>query len=165
MALSNKQYEVLDFIKRFIAANGYSPTIREIAAGLYLKSPSSVQGHLKKLSEEGIITTNKYKSRTIELLVQNEYLNTPENIVKVPCLDEFNNTIIKTFLEVPTFMLNEYDIKNLYAFKDKKSIYIINASLKKKNKASLTIQDEILKIEEKPTDKIFGNIISEYKIY
>ncbi len=165
MALSSKQYEVLDFIKKFIATNGYSPTIREIAAGLYLKSPSSVQEHLRKLANEGIITTGKYKSRTIELLVQNEYLNTFETIAKIPVLEKSDNTIIKTFLEVPIYMLNEYDPKNLYAFKDKKSIYIVNVSLKRKNKPSLTIKDDELSIEQEPTNKIFGNIISEYKIY
>lgn len=166
MALTSKQMDVLDFIKRFIATNGYAPTVREIAFGLGLKSPSTVQDHLKRLVLEGIITMDKNKSRTIELLVQNEYLSVSEKLVTIPILNDKDNTVIKEYLDVPTFMLKDYDPKNLYAFKVKKSIYVVNSGLHIKNRPSLVIVDDIkLEIEEVPEHKIFGNIISEFKIY
>jgi len=165
MGLSSKQVEVLDYIKKFIATKGYSPTVREIMVGLAYKSPSTVQDHLKKLVLAGLITMDKNKSRTIELLVQNEYLSTNEKIVSIPILDSVDNTVIKEFLEVPVFMVNDYDPKKLYAFREGKNIFVINSSLHIKSRPSLVIKNDKFVIEEVPDDKIFGNIISEFKIY
>lgn len=165
MALSNRQLDVLDFIKRFIAKNGYSPTVREIGAGLSLKSPSTVQEHLKALVAQGIITVDKRKSRTIELLVQNEYLRSNEGTVKIPVLENAYKDIAKEFIEVPKLMLGDYDQKNLYAYKSNNSTFIVNASLAKPDRPSLTVADGVLSIEEIPHDEIFGNIIGEFKQY
>lgn len=165
MVLSNKQWEVLDFIKRFIATNGYSPTIREIMSGLSLKSPSTVQGHLKKLVAEGVITSDKNKSRTIELLVQNEYLQKGDSSESLPVLNDVHEKVFKEYVEVPAYMLNDYDPKNLCVYRDKTSMYIINRSLAMKDRPSLVIEEGKFVIQAKPNDEIFGNIVSEFKIY
>lgn len=165
MNLSGRQYEVLDYIKKFIATKGYSPTVREIASGLGFKSPSSAQDHIKKLVSSGIITLDKNKSRTIELLVQNEYATSSETVTSIPVLNEKDNTIIREFLEVPTFMLNSYDPKNLYAYKKDKDIYIVNAGLKMKERPSLVLVDEKFAIDNYPSESIFGNIISKFTVY
>lgn len=165
MALTNRQLDVLDYIKKFIATKGYSPTVREIASGLELKSPSTVQDHLKKLVKNGIITINPNKSRTIELLVQNEYLNQSAAIVKLPILDNAYNGVTKEYLDVPSFMVNEYDSRSLYVYKERNSIYVINKGLVLKDRASLTIHNGLFRIEREPTSEIFGNIISEFKVY
>lgn len=157
--------DVLDFIKRFIASNGYSPTIREIGAGLALKSPSSVQDHLKALVAQGIITVNKGKSRTIELLVQNEYLRSNDGTVQIPILENAYKGIAKEFIEVPKIMLGDYDYKNLYAYRSENSLYILNAGLARKDKPSLTVSNGKLTVEEIPKNEIFGNIIAEFKRY
>lgn len=163
--MTNRQLEVLDYIKRFIATKGYSPTVREIASGLDLKSPSTVQEHLQKLVKNGLITIDQKKSRTIELLVQNEYLNKNDRTAVLPILNNEYARGATEFLEVPIFMLNNYDSKSLYAFKSEKSIYIVNAAMGLKDRPSLTIMDGIFRIEEVPHNEIFGNIISEFKIY
>jgi len=165
MALTNRQLLVLDFIKRFIAENGYSPTVREIARGLSLKSPSTVQDHLKKLVINGIITINPNKSRTIELLVQNEYLNQDEKIVSIPLLENSIKSINKEFIDVPSFMIGDYDSRNIYAFKYNNSIYIVNTGLALYNRLSLTIKDGTFMLEDIPQNDIFGNVISEFKQY
>ncbi len=165
MNLTSRQYEVLDFIKKFIAKNGFAPTIREIAQGVGIKSPSTAQDYLRKLVKEGIVTTANSKSRSIELLVQNEYLTKTEKIVPIPLLNKKDNAVIKEFLDIPVFMLNEYNSKNIYAFKDKKIIYLVNHSLKNATSPSLVIKDDELCIENAPENEIFGNIISEFKLY
>jgi len=48
--LTKKQSEILKFINKFIAENGYSPSIREICAATGFKSTSSVHAHLKPLN-------------------------------------------------------------------------------------------------------------------
>lgn len=166
MNLTSKQLLVLDFIKRFIASNGYSPTVREITEGLYLKSPSTVQSHLQKLISAGLITTNKRKSRTIELLVQNEYLKTSNKIVSIPVLNEQIDSISTEYLEIPAFMLNNYEPKNLFAFKENNSIYIVNASLTNVGKPSIIIKHNSYCFEENPKDvAIFANVIGKYTFY
>lgn len=47
--------EVLDFIKDHIAEKGYPPTVREIGYGVDMSSPSTVQGHLVNLCENGLL--------------------------------------------------------------------------------------------------------------
>lgn len=84
--LTKKQAEVLDFIKKYTATHGYPPAIREIGAGLGLSSPATVHTHVKKLEEAGVIKTSTNKFRTIEILVDNEYDDSIEDVVKVPLL-------------------------------------------------------------------------------
>ncbi len=83
---TKKQTEVLTFIKKFIVDNGFPPSIREIGKGLNLSSSATVFVHLKNLEEKGLIRTTSSKFRTIELLVENEYADASEDVVKVPLL-------------------------------------------------------------------------------
>ena len=49
---------ILTYIKNYIKEHGYPPTVREIGAGVWLKSTSSVQSHLKKMLEMGMIESD-----------------------------------------------------------------------------------------------------------
>ena len=84
--LTEKQTEVLTFIKKYTAMHGYPPAIREICKGLNLSSPATVHAHVKKLESAGAIRTSNNKFRTIEVLVENEYLDKNEDVVKIPLL-------------------------------------------------------------------------------
>ena len=50
--------KILQFIIDYIQEHGYSPTIREIGAGVGLKSTSSVVYHLKCMLKCGMIETD-----------------------------------------------------------------------------------------------------------
>ena len=86
MKNTRKQEEVLTFVKKYTVKHGYPPAIREICAGLGLSSPATVHAHLKKLEQNGCIRKESSKFRTIELLVDNEYAEKNEEIIKVPLL-------------------------------------------------------------------------------
>lgn len=60
-------YEILSFIKTFIDKNGYSPSVREIADGLDIKSTSTVQFHIEKLEKLGVIIKEKGIPRTLRI--------------------------------------------------------------------------------------------------
>lgn len=84
--LTNRQEEILQAIKKFIAEKGFTPTVREIGAMVDLSSPATSHFHLNKLEEKGYIRRNKAKNRAIELLVPNEYANKDDDVVNVALL-------------------------------------------------------------------------------
>lgn len=66
-ALTPKQQEIYDYIVTFQSGHGYPPSVREIAAQVGLKSPSTVHFHMKKLEAEGYIRKADGKTRAITL--------------------------------------------------------------------------------------------------
>lgn len=81
--LTDKQNLILDTIKKFIAKNGFPPTVREIGKELNLSSPATTHFHLSKLENKGYIKKGKSKNRTIELLVPNEYQENNSDVASV----------------------------------------------------------------------------------
>lgn len=71
---SNKREEIFQFLKEFIAENGYPPSTREIMDGVGLQSTASVHYHLTDLRKEGRITMAGSKNRAISI---NEPRGTP----------------------------------------------------------------------------------------
>ena len=57
--------EILEFIQNKINKEGYSPSIREIAKAVNLKSTSSVQHHLNNLVKKGMIEKKANLSRSL----------------------------------------------------------------------------------------------------
>lgn len=84
--LTKKQKEVLKVIKKFIAKNGYSPSVREICDLMGLSSTATVFVHLKHLMNKGYLKQTNNKFRTLEVLVPNEYAHENESVVSVPLL-------------------------------------------------------------------------------
>jgi repressor LexA len=72
MALTRRQKEVLDTIRRFIDANGYSPSLEEIGAALGLSSVATVHKHVTHLVEKGLVRRVWNQNRSIELLDEGE---------------------------------------------------------------------------------------------
>ncbi len=63
-----RRQEVYEFIINYFKIYGYSPTYREIAEGVGVKSTSTVNMHLQYLIKDGKITTKEGEPRTIKLL-------------------------------------------------------------------------------------------------
>ena len=92
--ITEKQNNVLDFIKKFSAKHGYPPSIREIGKGLGLSSPATVHTHIKKLCNAGYLKVDNNKFRAMEILVDNEYLDKNDELVKVPLLGKVMNFLV-----------------------------------------------------------------------
>lgn len=84
--LSEKQNEVLTYIKKFIAENKYSPSVREIAKGINLNSPATVHVHLTNLINKGYLRRNTKNNRLLEVMVPNEFLINNEEVINIPLL-------------------------------------------------------------------------------
>jgi repressor LexA len=68
MALTRRQREVLDVIREFIAAKGYSPSLEEIGATLGLSSVATVHKHVSLLVGKGYVRRSWNQNRSIELV-------------------------------------------------------------------------------------------------
>ena len=84
--LSNRQNEILTFIKKYTAKNNYPPSIREISKGVNLKSPATTHVHVKNLIEKGYLKRNTNNHKLLELLIPNEFEQTSTTTIKVPLL-------------------------------------------------------------------------------
>lgn len=83
--LTQKQIEILLYIKSEVQRQGYPPAVREICKGVNLKSTSTVHGHLEKLELKGYIRKDPTKPRAIEILDKNDgFLLAPKKTVDVP---------------------------------------------------------------------------------
>jgi len=63
--LSERQQQVLDYIRKTVAERGYPPSVREIGEAVGLSSPSTVHSHLSSLVEAGAIKRDPTKPRAI----------------------------------------------------------------------------------------------------
>jgi repressor LexA len=68
MAITRRQRELYDFLSRFVAEKGYSPSYEEIREGLGLNSLATVHKHVTNLEKKGLLTRDYNRSRSIDLL-------------------------------------------------------------------------------------------------
>lgn len=54
--LTERQQEVIDFIRSHIEQRGVAPTVREIGEHFGINSPNGVLCHLKALENKGVIS-------------------------------------------------------------------------------------------------------------
>ena len=84
-SLTDKQQEILDYLKDCILKKGYPPAVREICEAVHLKSTSSVHAHLETLESKGYIRKDPTKPRAIEILDDTFNLSRRE-LVNVPII-------------------------------------------------------------------------------
>ena len=81
--ITDKQREILEYIKEMILKKGYPPAVREICEAVHLKSTSSVHAHLATLEKNGYIRRDPTKPRAIEI-VDDSFYNFRTEVVNVP---------------------------------------------------------------------------------
>ena len=118
--LSDKQQQILEFIKRRILDKGYPPAVREICEAVNLRSTSSVHSNLETLERKGYIHRDPTKPRAIEItdddfnLARREIINIPvvgtvtagEPILAVENIEEYFPMLPNHISNKNTFMLH-----------------------------------------------------------
>lgn len=84
--LTERQRQVLQYIKDEIRAKGYPPSVREIGEAIGLSSSSTVHGHMARLEEKGFIRRDPTKPRAIEVLDEDLTSMPRRRTVNVPVL-------------------------------------------------------------------------------
>ena len=81
--LTDKQQQILEFIKHRRLEKGYPPAVREICQAVHLRSTSSVHSHLETLERKGYIRRDPTKPRAIEI-IDDDFNLARREIVHIP---------------------------------------------------------------------------------
>ena len=68
LKITKKQKRLMDFLQDFQNNHDYSPSYREIAAGLGLRSVASVAEHINHLVQQGFLKRSTGASRSLEIV-------------------------------------------------------------------------------------------------
>ena len=79
--LGARTIAVLDYVHEFINHHGYCPSIREIGKGIGVSSTSTVQIHMNKLNDLGLIVKNPKETRNTRVN-EEEYVKVMCNLAK-----------------------------------------------------------------------------------
>lgn len=114
--ITDKQREILEYIKEMILKKGYPPAVREICEAVHLKSTSSVHSHLESLEKNGYIRRDPTKPRTIEIL-DDDFALTRRDVVNVPVIGTvaagtpiLAEQNIEDYLPIPAEMLPNKEV-------------------------------------------------------
>lgn len=65
--LTERQQQLLALLKNFTADHGYAPTVRELCRLAGVRSPDTIQYHLDRLREKGLLEEAKGRSRAAQI--------------------------------------------------------------------------------------------------
>jgi repressor LexA len=121
-ALTKKQKNFYETLRKYIKDKGVSPTVTELKKMLKLSSPRAVTQYLEALERKGLILRSRYEARGIRLNensgVENEVVNIPV-IASAGC-DNMSVMADRTYDEyicVAREMLDGLDRKNIVSIK------------------------------------------------
>ncbi len=144
--LTKRQEDALKYIKTYIVSHGYPPTVREIAEAIGVSSPATVQAHLDGLANKGYIKKGSNRNRTIELMVENEFLPQNENVVEVPLLGKITAGNPIEAIQNP----NEYFSLPAYLIPKSKEVFTLLVSGESMINAGI-LDGDIVIVERKNT--------------
>jgi repressor LexA len=115
---SNRQQDIITFIKSQIKEKGYPPSVREIGEAVGLQSTSTVHGHLDRLERKGLIRRDPAKSRTIEIIDDETMPNDFDlNISQVPIIGKVTagqpilaTENIEDYFPLPTHVVGDREV-------------------------------------------------------
>ncbi|HIU63585.1 MAG TPA: transcriptional repressor LexA [Candidatus Avacidaminococcus intestinavium] len=80
--LSERQQQILNFVREYVYSKGYPPAVREIGNAVGLSSSASVHSHLQKLEKLGFLQRDPSKPRALELTQESSWRQ--KTVVPVP---------------------------------------------------------------------------------
>ena len=67
-ALSTREKQIIDYMKKFVREKGYPPTVREMCKDLGISSTSTVFKDINNLEKKGYLRKDPSRSRSLEIL-------------------------------------------------------------------------------------------------
>jgi repressor LexA len=86
---TERQRDILDYLREFVDDHGYPPTVREIGEAVGLSSPSTVHAHLAQLERAGLLRRDPTKPRALELTDRKrEAAETRPDVYRLPLVGD-----------------------------------------------------------------------------
>src|ERR1700741_1685932 len=82
--LTDRQARILEYIRYQNKVRNYPPSVREIGEAVGLSSSSTVHNHLNQLERRGLIKRDPSKSRTVQLIEDEQMAQKRRSVVVVP---------------------------------------------------------------------------------
>ncbi len=83
--ITARQEQLVRLIRDLTAAQGYPPSLRELADHLGLRTPSTVYGMILSLKRKGYVGRVRYQPRTLSLTVKaQDYLRAKDLLTPAP---------------------------------------------------------------------------------
>jgi repressor LexA len=82
--LTERQAKILEYIRYVTRARNYPPSVREIGEAVGLSSSSTVHNHLNQLERRGLIRRDPSKSRTVQLVEDQQLAQKRRGALAVP---------------------------------------------------------------------------------
>jgi len=87
--LTDRQRQILDFIKAEVRRKGFPPTVRDIGEAVGLSSSSTVHSHLAALEAKGLIRRDPSKPRALEVIGhEDEAREVDYNVRRLPLVGQ-----------------------------------------------------------------------------
>ena len=143
--ITEKDYEIMDFIYECITENGFPPTVREICRAVGLNSTATVHARLQKLEREGYIVHDSSKNRSMRLINYKSEKNNNDKYLDVPMYGKVTAGIPITAIQenTETFPLPMNFVGN-------KNVFMLKVSGESMINAAIMDGDYII-VEEQPT--------------
>ena len=174
--LTNKQDNILIFIKKYIAKNDYPPTVREIAKAVNLSSPATVHVHLNNLIQKGYIRRNSKNHRMLELLVPNEFETTITDEINIKLLqnNKRNSSFkvlkssISKYNEIIAFKMDSDNMREFGILKDDVLLFDLNDNINDKdiilvNKVKFYLVSD--NFNDGDFENVLGKLVKLYRDY
>lgn len=143
--ITEKDYEIMDFIYECITENGFPPTVREICRAVGLNSTATVHARLQKLEREGYIVHDSSKNRSMRLINYKSDKDNNDKYLDVPMYGKVTAGIPITAIQenTETFPLPMNFVGN-------KNVFMLKVSGESMINAAIMDGDYII-VEEQPT--------------
>ena len=143
--ITQKDYEIMDFIHECNTENGFPPTVREICKAVGLNSTATVHARLQKLEREGFIVHDSSKNRSMRLVNYKSEKNNNDKYLYVPMYGKVTAGIPITAIQenAETFPLPMNFVGN-------KNVFMLKVSGESMINAAIMDGDYII-VEEQPT--------------
>jgi repressor LexA len=86
--LTERQRQIFEFVRSYVDAHGYPPTVREIGEAVGLASPSTVHAHLANLERAGLLKRDPTKPRALELTERARPEPVADDVHRLPLVGE-----------------------------------------------------------------------------
>lgn len=149
--ISEKDYEIMDFIYYQLEKKGFPPSVREICEAVGLTSTASIHARLKKLEDAGYIVKDASKNRSMRLV---NYAPKGEKIVKVNFEDKYLEVPVygKVTAGVPITAIEEHSetFPLPMSFAKNKDLFILKVSGESMINVAIVDGDYII-VQQQPT--------------